>query len=68
MATQGMDTRDGGLSALPPSGSEEFSVYLKGLTGAGSDLSLLATWLSGQRPSNVLGLIQFAKEENGPFQ
>jgi hypothetical protein len=47
----------------PPSGSEEFSVYLRVLTGPGSDLSALATWLSGQRPSNVLGLIQFAKDK-----
>lgn len=51
-----------GLSAPPPKGSEELVACVGDLRKPKSDLSRLAAWLAEQRPSNALGLIQFAKD------
>jgi hypothetical protein len=51
-----------GFSAPPPKGSEELVACVEGLRKPKSDLSQLAAWLAEQRPSNALGLIQFAKD------
>lgn len=47
----------------PPTGSNEFAECVQTLRGATDNLPSVAKWLSTQRPSNVLGLIQFAKDK-----
>ncbi len=44
-----------------PDGLEEFFECVKALRGTENDLRHISEWLSKQRPSTVLGLIQFAK-------
>jgi tetratricopeptide (TPR) repeat protein len=54
-------TKDLGAAVTAiPEGSVEFATCVKALRGTEEDLRGISKWLSAQRPSNALGLIQFA--------